>query len=171
MPGQRRAGKPSLLACVLVLAASMPLLSQAKDTAQRHTAVKLPAQASQSASWRGDWRMRWLPGTDAEDAASMQTFQLRPSGQAWVSRTAGASGADDGPLLRAMPATDYAELGWAKLYAAGRLKCLSEGMILVCRTQPGATVPFFAAQGGTLTTQSGLFGAMHQGGFELIPLD
>ena len=170
MPGRRCTTRQAVMACLAVLAASTPLLPQAKDGAQRH-AAQVPVEAKPDTNWRGEWRMRWLPGTDAEDAASMQALQLRPSGQGWASQLQGERGADAGPVLRPFKRADYAELGWAQLHAAGRLQCLGAGMVVVCRTQPGASVPFFAAQGGTLTTESGLFGAMHQGGFELIPLD
>ena len=186
MHPQRRPRATAWLSVAAVLAACITPLSQAKggvqadtgDFAQAQLLAQVSAPGTQpavsvaGASWQGTYRMHWMAGTDEQDAASMRTLQLRAKGKGWLSRFDGDQGQQQGLLFSPATAQDYAELGWARLHATGRMRCLFAGsMAFVCRTRPGATVPFLGAADGQLTTQSGLFGVMHQGGFELTPLD
>ena len=146
-----------------------------------------PAKDVASQSWSGDYRFQWMPGTRAAQRGLPvpQQVQIRPltstkdvpgakagtDGPQWVISFVGQPGK---PLpLKPFKADDYRDMGWVQQRAAGQMACLETGAFLfVCRTAPGSLVTFGRKNDEQLTTKTGLFGVvLHQGSFELTPLD
>ena len=166
---------------VLVAAASALVLG-ACGTLPRPAAQDVATQ-----SWSGDYRFQWAAGTQAarRGLPAPSQVRIRPitsakevpgakadgNGPQWAISFVGEPGA---PLpLIPFQAKGYEEMGWAVMRAGGKIACLESGSFMfVCRTHPGTTLSFGRQNDEQLTTKTGLFGvALHQGSFELTPLD
>ena len=167
------------MARVLVILASALVLA-ACSTAP--TSKKLEAQ-----NWSGNYRFQWMKDTPTarRGMPAPQQVQIRPvtsakdvpgarsdyDGPQWAISFVGEAGK---PLpLVPFSARDYEGMHLVKQRAAGELACLQSGAFLfLCRTAPGATVQFGRDAQDQLTSKTGLFGVvLHQGSFELTPLD
>ncbi len=138
--------------------------------------------------WDGDYRFKWTSSSSPavrRGFVAPEKVQIRPltssdgvpgakahsNGPQWAISFVGEAGK---PLpLTPFTANDYRDMGWTDMRAAGQMDCLESGAFMfICRTLPGATVHFGRRSDEQLTTKTGLFGvALHQGGFELTPLD
>ena len=137
--------------------------------------------------WSGNYRFQWMPNTPAATRGLPvpQQVQIRPITS--VKDVPGAQSAHNGPQwaisfvgqegkplpLTRFTARDYEGLNLVQTRAAGQIACMESGAFLfLCRTPPGATVRFGRDTEDQLTSKTGLFGVvMHQGAFELTPLD
>ena len=146
-----------------------------------------PAKDVAAQRWDGNYRFQWMAGTEAErrGTPTPAQVQIRPitspkevpgadrysNGPQWAISFVGQAGK---PLpLKPFKADDYKDMGWVQQRAAGQIACLESGAFMfLCRAQPGATVSFGRNNDEQLTSKTGLFGVvLHQGSFELTPLD
>ncbi|MEG0974767.1 MAG: hypothetical protein RSF42_08705 [Comamonas sp.] len=167
------------MARVLVILASALVLA-ACGTAP--TSKKVEAQ-----SWSGNYRFQWMKDTQAarRGMPAPKQVQIRPltvvkdvpgaktdyDGPQWAISFVGEPGK---PLpLAPFGTRDYEGMNLVKQRAAGEIHCLQSGAFLfLCRTAPGAIIQLGSDVQDQLTTKTGLFGVvLHQGGFELTPLD
>ncbi len=167
------------------MARTLVILASALVLAACSTAPTSHDVAAQD--WSGNYRFQWMKDTEAarRGMPTPQQVQIRPlasakdvpgaksdyDGPQWAISFAGEAGK---PLpLVPFGTRDYADMYLAQQRAKGQISCLQSGAFLfLCRTAPGATVHFGRDANAQLTSQTGLFGVvLHQGSFELTPLD